>query len=310
MLPNCQICNAPNPPNSHFWSNHQTKSQSYYRQYHPKKDLLTAEELDFKSPESWLLNDFKNKTNLKNYLKSLSDRDKRTYCKDLIARRKNIKDLNYSLSQVESKSLLFPSIQYLDLIFRPDGGYYKVCEDLGLKNKFVKIEEIKDQLNNINIKNIICDSREQQGLSFPDLQVEIKSLNYGDYTSKLADNFVYIDRKSPQDMLGSVGKQGIDRFKREIERAFLDNAYIVMVIEYDFSKMLGFNYLPFLARHTKATPEFIFSNLRGLYQTYSNFQALFVENRVEAERVIPIILSNQKVYSRVDLQFLYDSSLL
>lgn len=309
MLPNCQICNAPNPQNAHFWSEHHIKSQGYYRQYHPKKDLSTAEELDFKSPESWLLNDFKNKTNLKNYLKSLSDRDKRTYCKDLIARRKNIKDLNYSLSQVESKSLLFPSIQYLDLIFRPDGGYYKVCEGSGLKNKFVKIEEIKNQLNNINIKNIICDSREQQGLSFPDLQVEIKSLNYGDYTSKLADNFVYIERKSLADMIGTLSS-GLERFKREIERAFLDNSYIIVVIEAELSKALSFNYLPYISRHTKASPEFIFSNLRNLLQNYTNIQFLFTENRTNSQILIPKILSNQRVYSKIDLQLFFDLGLL
>lgn len=310
-LPKCKICQLENPPNAHYWETHKIKVQDFFRKYYPKVDLFTQEQLDFTTSEKWLLTDFKNKTNLKNYLKNLKPAERKTYCKDLIIRRKEIKDLKYSLSQVETKSLLFPSVRYLDILFKNEGGYYEVCKSLGLSNKFIDFKTIKkEEFSGIEIKSIISDTREQQKVQWVGLKEELKTLPYGDYTSKLSDNFIYIDRKSAQDFLGTCGQQGMERFKREIERAFLDNAYIIMLIEYDLSKMLGFNYLPFLARHTRATPEFIFSNLRSLCQQYSNFQPIFVENRDESIRLIPLILSNQKIFSKIDLQLLYDSGLL
>ena len=61
-----------------------------------------------------------------------------------------------------------------------------------------------------------------------------------------------------------------------------------------------------MSKKIKASPEFIFHNVRELMQTYENLHFLFVKGRVEAVRVIEKLFLKGKDYHKVDLQLAYD----
>ena len=102
----------------------------------------------------------------------------------------------------------------------------------------------------------------------------------------------------------------LDRFKREIERAKEDNANLIVLIEDSLSRALSFNYLPYISRKIKATPEFIFKNTRDLIQEYPHIQFLFVNGRKESVRVMKKIFFSECLYKKMDLQLAYDRKLL
>lgn len=72
---------------------------------------------------------------------------------------------------------------------------------------------------------IIIDTREKTPLVFtglpirgtPELHVHVEKLNEGDYSILGLKHKVFIERKSPQDLYGTLF-QGRERFERELER--------------------------------------------------------------------------------------------
>lgn len=67
----------------------------------------------------------------------------------------------------------------------------------------------------------IIDTREQLPLDLTPLQTELGTLATGDYSIKGLEDFVAVERKSLDDLLGCVGRER-ERFDREIQRM---NAY-------------------------------------------------------------------------------------
>lgn len=63
----------------------------------------------------------------------------------------------------------------------------------------------------------ICDSREQLPLNLSPLQVEVGTLQSGDYSARGCEEICRVERKSLPDLLGCVGRDR-ERFDREIER--------------------------------------------------------------------------------------------
>lgn len=86
---------------------------------------------------------------------------------------------------------------------------------------------------------IIVDTREQRPLDFsnlhirgvPSLAVERRKLDEGDYSIEGLTDKVFIERKSAQDLYGTLF-QGRERFERELERvAAKDYEHRYLVIE-------------------------------------------------------------------------------
>jgi len=104
---------------------------------------------------------------------------------------------------------------------------------------------------------------------------------------------------------------GIERFKNEIERARDADAYLVVLVEESFANCLSFNYLPHVyKKNTKATPEYIFRNVRDLIQEYPHIQFLFVHGRKKASEIVEKIFTCGCLYKKMDLQLAYDSKIL
>ena len=301
----CKICGQRVTESSHFYKIHRIKLETYCLQYFNRCDLLDNSPLLFKSPDQYFSCDFLNKNNLKKYLKGLSMDRAGEYCKNLLKRRKEQKNLIYTPLQIELVSLpCFPPIQYLNTLF----DYYQVCNGLGFINKF-KLMNIK--LNIISPpedSQIIIDSRESCPLKF-DVSFRVEKLEFGDYAFTNNKHIVF-ERKSLADFIGSL-TQGLERFTKELERADKAGVYLVMIIENKLQDVLSFNHLPWMKRvKTKATPDFIFHHLRSLIQHFPKFQPLFVDGRTEVVEYIMKGFLSSNTFCNYDLQLAYQLDLI
>jgi hypothetical protein len=284
----------------------------YYQKYFPRYDLYDKKIIKFKSKQFYFESNFNGRLNLKKWLKEQPEETAREYCINFLKHRKETRNLKYTPSQVEMRTLMFPPIPYIDKLF---GDYYETCEKLGLESKhkrfphkhfLVSVDEAK-----LKEYTILIDTREQKPLKF-EFPVEVATLSYGDYAFRHRDGvaphygcLTYVERKSITDFIGTMSG-GLERFKKEIERAASDDANLIVLVEESLNTCRSFNYQPHVSKKIRATPEFVFHNVRSLLQEYSNVQFLFVKNRAEASRVIQKIFINSGS-STFDLQLMYDT---
>jgi hypothetical protein len=276
----------------------------YYQRYTPRHDLLTGDLIKFKNKEQYLSDDFNTKTNMKKWLNSIPVKEAEEYCQNLLKKRKEKKELIYTPTQVELRSILCPPIQFFQKLF---GDYYKFCSNLGFKNKYILPNDIVEGHEwKSPIHKIFIDTREQKPLKFK-RPIEIRTLKYGDYafSSKTATCNCYIERKALSDFIGTMSG-GYERFINEIKRAEEDGAYLVVLVEEKFQNAVGFKFLPHISKKIKATPEFIFHRVRRISQKYPHVQFLFVNGRKEATRVVEKIFMSGCIHEKADLQLAYD----
>ncbi len=276
-----------------------------------KFDLLTGEELEYKNPEQYSLQNFKDKRNMKKYFAQAKEENKLRELGKLIKNTFSdyvkLKRFEYAPSQTDLKSIKYlPNILSINEYYLT--GYDGLINDLKLKSRFdygaqVNLPELPSDLK------IIIDSREQRGFVLDKkISTEIKGLPFGDYTIEREEQRVFIERKSQGDAIGTLGT-GYDRFYREIERAQKADKYIVVLVEQSFSNFSSFNYQP--GYFGKATPAYIFRNMRKLCQSFPrHIQFLFADGKKEAAKLVPyILLMNQDVID-IDLEFYYNKGLI
>lgn len=310
---NCKVCGkefeSDRKLHAHIKA-HSMRVVEYYQSQYPRYDRYDKKIIKFKTKEQYFSSDFNTRTNLKKWITSVPKEEAQAYCRDLLAKRKEKKNLEYSPTQVELRTLLVPPIQCYNELF---GDYYKVCEEIGLKNKHVNFDGIVygSEYSKPGYK-IYVDTREKMPLKFKDVETEVRTLKFGDYafSDETASCKCYIERKSISDFIGTLSG-GYDRFCREIERAEQANAGFVILVEETLNNCLGFNYLPHVYKKgTKVTPEYLFHNVRKLAQTYPFIQFLFVKGRVEASETVKKIFTSGCVFKKVDLQLAYDTKKL
>ena len=89
---------------------------------------------------------------------------------------------------------------------------------------------------------IYQDTREQTPLTFTSCKnvekVVKATLPYGDYACKFKNERIPVvfERKSIGDLFGTLGK-GMDRFKREINKATKDEVRLIIIIEVSLTKI-------------------------------------------------------------------------
>ena len=149
--------------------------EKYYHTYYPKKDLLTGETINFKTKDQYLNSDFNDKNNMKKWLKEQSLEKAQEYCKNLLIKRKKDKNLIYSPTQIELRTIMSPSIIFYNKIFN---DYYDICSSIGLENKVIHPNNITSQFKNklATKDTIYVDTREQSWLKF-DTPFSISFLN-------------------------------------------------------------------------------------------------------------------------------------
>jgi hypothetical protein len=281
----------------------------YYQKFLPRKDLHTGEIIKFKNKDYYLSRDFNTKTNLKSWLKNQTVEKRKDYCEGILKKRIEEGKSFLSPTQVELRSIMSPPVQYYESLF---GSYEELCRNLGFENRFYSYpnEGILERMIKVNSTEIAIDTREQKPIKFSKPTI-IKKLDYGDYTLHDEELAVgcFIERKSINDLIGTMSG-GLERFKKEIERAVEDESYIVVLVERPITECMAFDKLPYVSKRIKATPDFIFKNIRDLLQSYYDIQFLFVKGRSESERLIEKLLFSGGAFRDYDLQLSYDLGFL
>lgn len=298
----CKVCNMTFADETAFHKHfraHKLTIEKYYCNFWDKRDFQTNEPVPFKSREQYIETDFINRENLVKWTLEKDPNIVKPYIKNLLIKRKVKKNLIYSPSHVELKSVLLPSSAAYDKLF-PE-GYYGLCDSIGLINKYKQITYIP-QFN--DDYEVICDSREQLALPFRGAKIE--KLDYGDYKLYNEDRAVYFERKSAQDLVGTLSS-GIERFHEEIKRA--EGQPLIIIVERKLRNMMQFKDRN-IYRQTKVTPEFIFRHVRDLIQQYPNIQFLFADRRVECIRIMEKIFKTRGKYIEIDLELAYSSKIL
>jgi hypothetical protein len=307
---NCKICEKEFDLDKQLHSHlraHKLRMAEYYQTHFPRYDVYDKKIIKFKNKKQYFESDFNSRTNLRLWLKSITEEEAKEYCSKLLSDRKEQKELIYSPTQVELRSLTSPPMQYFNEVFGWD-GYYKLCSSLGYKNKHKIFNDIVSGAEYDKPEYVIyVDTREQKPLKFEKRKIQVKKLDYGDYTfsdSRATCN-CYIERKSLSDFIGTMSA-GYERFNNEIKRATENEAYLIVLVEETLSKATSFQFLPYISKKIKATPEFIFHRVRALIQKYPNIQFLFVNGRKESSRVMERIFTSGCVHRQADLQLAYD----
>ena len=276
----------------------------YYQTHEPRKDLLTGELINFKNKDYYFSNDFNNKNSMKKWLGQQTPDAQKEYLQKFLIQRKEKHNLTYAPTEVELRSITSPPVPYYHKLFL---DYYRLCNEIGLKNKY---EYPKEELKSSEVDGfkIFIDTREQMPLVI-DYPTEVKGLKFGDYAINDPENKCYIERKSISDFIGTMSG-GYERFCREIERSVAAEANLIVLVERPLQECLSFQYLNYVSKKIKVTPEFVFFNVRELIQKYSNVQFLFVDGREECVRMMKKVFFSKGEYKKYDLQLMYDLKLL
>lgn len=307
----CEVCNEEFATDKQLHAHlkkHSLRIAQYYQQYFPRYDLYDNKIIKFKNKTQYFRDDFNTITNLKKWLKEKPIEESKAYCQNILTKRKHNKNIEYAPSQVELRTVLSPPIQYYNEIFF---NYYGLCEKIGFKNKYENPTQIIDGKDyNKEEYQILIDTREQKPLKF-DRETVSQKLDYGDYAFSDSEKTCncHIERKSLSDFISTISG-GYERFKKELDRAKDNEAYLIVLVEESLTNALNFQYLPHISKKIRATPEFIFHRVRDLIQEYPNVQFLFVNGRKESSRIIELIFTCECAYEKIDLQLAYDTKTL
>tara|TARA_Y100000004_G_scaffold188413_1_gene242484 strand:- start:2360 stop:3313 length:954 start_codon:yes stop_codon:yes gene_type:complete len=315
---NCKICDKEFSDDTSLHRHlraHSIRKVEYYQTHFPRYDLHTGDIIKFKSKEQYFSSDFNSRLSLKHWLKKQDPEKSKKYCHKILQDRVEKKSITYCPSQVELRTIMSPPTQYYDVLF---GNFYDYCkENFKLNSKFKKISNILFENNIWKIKSkfqepiVYVDTREQMPLKFKECEIRVKTLPFGDYC--FFDNEhthnCYVERKSIKDFIGTLSG-GFERFEREIIRCQEADGYLVVLVERNLNECMAFKKLPYVSKKVRATPEYIFSNVRTLIQKYPHLQFLFVNGRKESVRVIEKMFFNGTDYKNYDLQLAYDLKIL
>jgi ERCC4-type nuclease len=275
-MPNSHLCLVDNSVHASLEDLHKhlrkfkITQEDYYLEFHKKKDLLTGENIPFKSVDQYLSAYFVNKNNMKAWYKQHPE-EARTLSIKMLNERIQKKGLTTLPVEVELISCGLPSSKYYY-----DGiGIEALKKETGLTSNYVYglafLAFGKEKLK------IIIDSREQKPLNIKGHNTEVKKLEFGDYAVEGQQNSFVIERKSLADLISSF-VTNLDRVTRELQRAKDAGAYMVILCEESLNTALNYNYIPHFKKYTRVRPEVLFYNIRSLIQQFG-FQFVFCDGR-------------------------------
>lgn len=284
---------------------HQMTLAEYYVKFFQRKNKLTGDLLPFKNKQDYFSKDFSNRTQLIKWCNEAGEEAK-DYILSMLSKRIESKSLVRGPGHVELKVQSMPD---LDAYIKHFKSYTEACKACGVKPLFGSRipPEFFENIDMSDMK-IFIDTREQQPLSFVN-SAEMK-LDFGDYTSAGEYyDYTYVDRKSANDLIGTLSLGNLDRFKREVSRARDLGSYLFIVIESDMSRLEAYMRA---AKSNKFGPhrtnlKFIYHNMREVMHEFADScQFVFSGSRENSEEIIKKILFFGRKLWNVDLQYYID----
>ena len=271
----------------------------YFEKYEPRYDLLTNKQIEFKDRKTYFETDFVDKRHMPKWLGDQYKKVQEEYIVTKLKHRAAEKEWKFAPSQTECRSLKdIPALNVVDYCQNS-----KIWENAGLPLRY-DYGEVKFQFDDVSDAILGIDSREQKPLKSDRIKTSQTKFDFGDYCFVNEPYFcnTFIERKSIQDLWGTMSK-GFDRFNREIERAKSQSSYIVVVVDYLFSKAQSYNYNK---KYSKATAAFIFSRIREIMQSHDNVQFVFSGGRAKSVELIEQVGKLGKYAKDYDLQYCLD----
>jgi len=288
---------------THIVKSHKIFIEEYYKKHFPRKDLFDNSDIIFKSIEDYSDRDFNSKENFAKWCLSADKKVVKKYIIKGFVKRCKKKNTEYIPSHLELKTIFLPSFIGISKVFDNINEFLKLVKKEKLKIKykyqdFVELSEVEP--------NILIDTREQDPLKFPNSK-SVK-LSCGDYTTdgELFSD-VFVERKSLPDLVSTLSG-GIERFKREIQKAKDLDYYLVVVIEDQLTNAL--NWSPENSYSHAANGKFILYRIREICLEFDNVQFLFADSREKAKDLIIKIFQMKDEAKVSDLEYLKDFKLI
>ncbi len=284
----------------HISKIHKITLAEYYVNFYQRKDLHTGALLPFSNKKDYFEIDFINNDNLISWLEYADESQAKNYLIKRISNRIKDKKLKHAPCHTEIVLNELPSIDLYKKFF---GSYSKACEELKIMPLFGRniMKDFFKEDDFFNNLKILIDTREQQPLKFPN-SMDMK-LDFGDYAIGAPHyDYTYVDRKSETDFK-STFSSGIERFKRELDRAKGFSSYIFVVVESTIDEIIKNN----MRTKYKSNLSYVWHNMREISHEYKgSCQFVFSGGRKESVQVIPKILFYGKKLWDVDLQYFID----
>lgn len=303
----CKLCQKEYSNNTglhgHIKRVHSLNQVDYYHYFYPNYDLYSKDLIIYKNYDQYFTSKFNNRDNFINWALNNSNVDEvKKYCIDFLRERKERKNIEYLPSQVEAKSLFFPSYFGLSKFFNGIDNFLQSVDFL--KSRFDYSTQIK--IKNGTVQTIV-DTREQRPLAFTPAS-KVMKLSVGDYTAEgefYSD--VFVERKSLEDLCGTLSMNQ-ERFENEIQKAEMLGLYLVVVIDCPYQDAV--NYSPQNSFSKKTSGARIFHIIRDLMSKYMNIQFVFSGSRSNSQELIEKIFRLGSQVRLLDLEFLKDGGIL
>jgi hypothetical protein len=269
--------------------------------FFPRFDLFDNEPIEFKDIKQYSSTDFSSKYNFLKWI-APGGKEVQDYSINILKQRAEEKVTNLIPANVELKSLFAPNLSDYISMFGGVDNFKSVLGEAGLQMKL----GIENPVQKEGDFKIFIDSREQAALPFENS--EVKKLIVGDYCP--SEEFfcnVFVERKSLYDLAGTL-TAGLDRFKREIERAVDLGLYLVVVTESSFID--AFDYSPKNSFSQRIGGPYLFNKIRLLMKDYNNIQFVFAKNRDRSRELTEKIFRMGEAARTTDLEWCKDRNLI
>lgn len=297
----CKICEMETDGfpflHRHLKKDHGLVPKEYYPLFFDRRDKFDNELILFKDIKQYFSTDFNSKYNFLKWI-SLNNEETKSYCIEILKSRAAEKNVSIIPSHVELKSLFMPNLLDFISMF---STFPKFCEILNANGLAPKLQTTMPNLKDSEMK-IFIDTREQSPLPFANSQ--IRKLIVGDYAPD--ESFfcnLFVERKSIFDLAGTLTK-GIERFRKEVERAKELGCYLVVVTESSF--LDTFEYSPKNSFSQKIGGPYLLNKIRKFMTEFDNIQFVFCQNRKRSQEIIEKIFRMGEGAKTADLEYLKD----
>jgi hypothetical protein len=301
----CQVCGAETGSFSalhrHIKKDHGLIPRDYYPLFFNRRDLFDGELIEFKDIKQYFSTNFNSKYNFLKWI-APGGKEVQDYSINILKERAEEKGTNLIPANVELKSLFAPNLSDYISMFGGVGNFKSVLDEAGLQMKL----GVENPVQKEGDFKIFIDSREQAALPFKNS--EVKKLIVGDYCpSEEFFSGIFAERKSLYDLAGTL-TSGLDRFKREIERAAELGLYLVVITESSFID--AFDYSPKNSFSQRIGGAYLFNKIRLLMKDYNNIQFVFAKNRDRSRELTEKIFRMGDAARTTDLEWCKDRNLI
>ena len=280
----------------------------YYVSHHPRYNLLNGELLPFENKKQYFSRDFVSASQMVRWFnKENGSKKSKEYAIQKIKDRIKEKKLTKVPCHLDLRLSDLPTVSTCRKLFGSFGAFSK---EIGLEPTYSRgiVAGFFEQDPMFDKMNILIDTREQKPLSFP-VSKSLK-LDFGDYTVGGDDySYTYIDRKSEADFCGTM-TGGLERFKKELQRAREFNAFLYILIEGSVESVKKNHYFRPKTYGKACNIKFVWHNMKSLIHEYSDVcQFLFSGGRRASQFLVPRLLYYGKSLWNCDLQYFIDERL-